>query len=263
MTSERIGSLDSFSTREKYLLYLRHLFAYEFTKGMIQSTDMVLDVGCGLGYGASILGKAAVHVLGLDTNATVVTEATQEYGRSDVLFRQYDGINIPTQDSYYDIVVAFHLLEHIKDDAVFVGELYRVLRPGGFLLLTTPNRVYRLKPGQRPWNQFHVREYDAQGLKDTLGKVFHPDNIGMLGICGTPEVQEMEHRRVAWALRDGPLSAIRRAIPDSVKAAISVVLGLFCHRSLDFLVRHGVDDFHTVAENVTDGLDLMAMCRKP
>ena len=53
-----------------------------------------------------------------------------------------------------DYVVTFQVIEHIQDDNYFLEEIYRVLKPGGKLLLTTPNKLMSLS--RNPW---HIREY--------------------------------------------------------------------------------------------------------
>ncbi|MBV8457235.1 MAG: class I SAM-dependent methyltransferase [Acetobacteraceae bacterium] len=49
-----------------------------------------------------------------------------------------DITRIPFPDATYDVVIAHHVLEHIDDDRAAVREIHRILRPGGFAILTTP-----------------------------------------------------------------------------------------------------------------------------
>ena len=60
-------------------------------------------------------------------------------------------------------MVTFQVIEHIKRDRDFLKEIYRVLKPGGKLILTTPNKNMSIT--RNPW---HVREYDPKEMHDIL-----------------------------------------------------------------------------------------------
>jgi len=265
-TAERIDP-ERFDTREEYLLYLRHSFAYEYAKSRIRPTDEVIEVGSGEGYGTSLLSQAAARVVGLDIDKATVEHASQKYASNKVRFALYDGSTIPSPDSTFDLAVSFQVIEHIRDDAGHVAEICRILKPDGILVLTTPNRGYRLHPGQKPWNRFHIREYDPQQLEATLRKSFA--DVLVLGIRGSEEVQAIERARVAWALKGGPLSAIRRSLPEPLKLFLGGVLGTLrkvTHpdsSTRDFINAYSLNDFHVINDGVGESLDLLAVCHKP
>jgi SAM-dependent methyltransferase len=265
-TAERIDP-ERFDTREEYLLYLRHRFAYEYTKSRIRPTDEVVEVGSGEGYGTSLLSETAARVVGLDIDEATVEHASGKYASDKVGFALYDGNTIPFPDNTFDLAVSFQVIEHIRDDAGHVAQICRILKPGGILVLTTPNRNYRLLPGQKPWNRFHVREYDRQQLQATLRRSF-PDTL-VLGIRGSEEVQAIERARVAWALKSGPMTAIRRSLPEPMKLLLGDVLGVLRKvtrpgsSTKDFITTYSLGDFHVISEGVEQALDLLAVCHKP
>ena len=59
--------------------------------------------------------------------------------------------------------MTFQVIEHIKDDEKFVQEIHRVLKPGGKLILTTPNILMSLS--RNPW---HIREYNPTEMNEIL-----------------------------------------------------------------------------------------------
>lgn len=104
----------------------------------------LLDVGCGDGSLALELGKrlAASETWGLDLSKPALREAKCK-GIVAVLG---DGdLGLPFQNSSFDLVYAGELIEHLRNQEGFLREVNRVLRPGGFLLLTTPNRQSYIK----------------------------------------------------------------------------------------------------------------------
>lgn len=264
-TAERIDP-ERFDTREEYLLYLRHRFAYEYAKLRIRPADAVIEVGSGEGYGTNLLSERAARVVGLDIDRATVEHASKKYASEKVRFALYDGSAIPFPDSTFDLAVSFQVIEHIRDDAGHVAEICRILKPDGILVLTTPNRNYRLRPGQKPWNRFHIREYDPQQLEATLRKSF-PDAL-VMGIRGSEEVQAIEQARVAWALKGGPLSAIRRSLPEPLKLFLGKLLTTL--RTVvhggpprqDFSAAYSLSDFHVITDGVEESLDLLAVCHK-
>ena len=93
----------------------------------------------------------------------------------------YDITNIDSADNTFNLIICYHILEHIIEDEKAMSELYRVLRPGGICLIQTPfqkgadiyedhsivTREERLKAfGQED----HVRVYSVKGLANRLGK---------------------------------------------------------------------------------------------
>lgn len=88
--------------------------------------------------------------------------------------------NIPS--NIFDYAVSFQVIEHIKEDTLFLKELRRILKPGGKLLLTTPNRLRSVS--MNPW---HIREYLPWEIEKKVMQVFPGANIS--GIYGNDKVE--------------------------------------------------------------------------
>jgi GT2 family glycosyltransferase/SAM-dependent methyltransferase len=100
----------------------------------------VLEVGGGRSGLARLLYPAAqVTAVDLD-EAYAVAEVNQD---PRVRFVVADATDLPFADASFDVVTFFDVLEHISDDARAVEEALRVLRPGGFVLVTTPSQHWR------------------------------------------------------------------------------------------------------------------------
>jgi GT2 family glycosyltransferase len=137
---------------------IEHLHRYFLAREMARGLR-VLDIACGEGYGAELMAQVAESVLGVDVSEEAVRFAERNYRRPNLSFRQGDGRAIPLPDASVDLVASFETLEHFYEHEAFLAEIRRVLRPGGVLLLSTPDRdVY--SPDGRPANAFHVRELD-------------------------------------------------------------------------------------------------------
>jgi hypothetical protein len=122
------------------------------------------------------------------------------------------GFDLPFPGHAFDLVTSFQVLEHVPDPKVFLGELSRVTRPGGQIVLTTPNAATRLYPGMTPWNRFHVHEYLADELRALLQETF--PTVRILGMFGVRELYETEIRRV-----DAARQRIRRKAEAEARRA--------------------------------------------
>ncbi len=145
----------------------RYRFAARFAAGAV-----VLDAGCGSGYGSAELAKSA-RVVGIDVSAEAVRHAACTFGAPGVCFLQADCETLPFADGAFDLVVAFEVIEHLEKWRNLLDEARRVLRPTGMLLVSTPNKAYyaetRATAGPNP---FHVHEFECAEFRAALSAVF-------------------------------------------------------------------------------------------
>jgi SAM-dependent methyltransferase len=124
----------------------------------------VLEAGIGEGYGAALLAEIAGRVIGLELDAATAAHVTRRYGL-DVVRADLQALPLP--DASVDVVVTLQGIEHLWDQAGLLAECARVLRPGGRLHCSTPNRL-TFSPGNalddRPLNPFHTYELASTDL---------------------------------------------------------------------------------------------------
>jgi len=162
-------------------IHQRLLRPYQLIAESVKGKN-VLEVGCGEGRGVGLMISNAKSFTAIDKIEEVVKSLAVQYPEGK--FRQ---MFIPPfgeiADNFYDVVVSFQVIEHIKDDALFLSEIYRVLKPGGKAFITTPNRIMTLT--RNPW---HIREYTASELTKLASTIF--SKVEMKGIAGNDKVME-------------------------------------------------------------------------
>ena len=150
---------------------IEHLHRYVFAREYVRDKD-VLDIACGEGYGSHLLAEAAARVVGVDIAEDAVAHASRKYGRRSRLeFRAGSCTAIPLDDASVDVVVSFETLEHIDEQEEMLAEVRRVLRPGGSLIVSTPDKLYcTILPNNI--NPYHVRECFKEEFEELLGRFF-------------------------------------------------------------------------------------------
>jgi ubiquinone/menaquinone biosynthesis C-methylase UbiE len=98
--------------------------------------DLVLDAGCGLGYNCESLSKLGVKVLGTDIDKEVLSVAKKLYPYID--FIASDSARSAFKECSFDKIVCSEVLEHVNDDSSVLEDLYKILKPGGQVLITVP-----------------------------------------------------------------------------------------------------------------------------
>lgn len=151
--------------------YHRYFFARQFAAG-----KDVLDMACGEGYGADILGQKAKSVTGVDISGEAVAHAVKTYARPNLAFLEGGADNIPLPDKSVDLVTSFETLEHVENQGKMLAEFARVLRPDGLLIISTPNRILY---DAILVNEYHVHEMDLDEFLRYLGAAFA--NVALLG----------------------------------------------------------------------------------
>jgi SAM-dependent methyltransferase len=152
-----------------------HIARYALAGGLVHNGGMVVDVSCGLGYGAAILGErtGVGCVIGVDNSRYAVEYAQTSYGVADrVSFRLGDAADLGfLDDDSVDLVVSFETLEHLREPRRLLAEARRVLRPGGRIIVSVPND-WTDETGRDPSPQ-HLHEYDWAKLEQQLAEHFH------------------------------------------------------------------------------------------
>jgi SAM-dependent methyltransferase len=98
----------------------------------------ILDIGCGPGYYASALTERGATVLGIDGSAELLEHARARTGGAAEL-RQHD-LETPLDfaaDDSFDLAVCALVIHHLRGRAALLGEVFRVLKPDGHLLIST------------------------------------------------------------------------------------------------------------------------------
>jgi 2-polyprenyl-3-methyl-5-hydroxy-6-metoxy-1,4-benzoquinol methylase len=192
-TKERALPAHPDQTLEDYLVYLKHIALYAFAKKFC-ANQHVLDMGCGEGYGSDVLAGAARIVIAADYSFETVTHAQTKYHRANIAFVVCDAQALPFKAESFDTIISFEVIEHIPVVSRYLTEIRRALRVSGVSIISTPNSRMRLLPFQKPWNRFHLREYDDRGLARAMSDVFA--RVQMLGITALPSILDIEKQRV-------------------------------------------------------------------
>jgi SAM-dependent methyltransferase len=99
----------------------------------------VLDAGCGTGLYTREWLPRATQVDAFDFQQSCIDRLTRRLaGEQNLTLKQGSATEIPFPDATYDLVTHIEVLEHIEDDKKVVSELWRVLKPGGRLILSVP-----------------------------------------------------------------------------------------------------------------------------
>ncbi|MGZ4620116.1 MAG: class I SAM-dependent methyltransferase [Frankiaceae bacterium] len=204
---------------EENYWFRRHEAAY-LTLRPFAAGAVVLEAGCGEGYGGALLAATANKVIAVDTDQQAAVHAARGYPTMDVV--RADLHRLPLADGSIEVVSCMQVVEHLKDQEGFLAECARVLRPAGVLLLTTPNRL-TFSPGREtPLNPFHTRELSPAELRELVGEHFVADRF--LGLRHGRRLRrwEQRHGSIVTAQLAGPPdrwdARLRRAV-EWVRAA--------------------------------------------
>ena len=117
---------------EENYWFRRHEIAYRFIADSCSGKE-VLEAGSGEGYGGAMLAAAGATVTCVDYDASAVEHTRRRYPELTMIAGNL--VDLPLPDESVDVVVNFQVIEHLWDQAAFIAECRRVLRPGGRVVL--------------------------------------------------------------------------------------------------------------------------------
>jgi len=216
-----------------------HAARWRFASGVGEGTYLFADSGARRVY-AFDLSESAVET----TRIRCANFPT-------VQVSQTSGVSLPLPNSSIDVFISLETIEHVEEDEEYLQEITRVLKAeGGIFICSTPNRDITM-PGKslrdRPWNPFHVREYDKTEFLTLLYCGFN--NIKLYG----------QNPKKHWRVK--LLKTLGAALPRHAGGRINSAMKL--HRLLNNA--SSAKENHIVIEYPTSGdcEYLVAVCSSP
>ena len=136
----------------------------------LKTGERVLDEGCGMGF---VIGNInAKERYGIDIEPSHISQARARYPEVNFSVRSVEDTGF--QDGFFDLILCLDVIEHTEDDVKVVREAYRILKPQGSLVLSTPVKGSNILPFSRKitenlhrmWG--HVRLYSMDELTKLL-----------------------------------------------------------------------------------------------
>ena len=164
----------------------------------------ILDIGCGSGGNASLIKDRCVssEIVGVTYSAKEAELARSHMTRAWVFDLEGD---IPTEllDQRFDVLICSHILEHLRDPALILARLIKMLRVGGQVLIAVPNILSWRMRVQFLFGNF---EYQSGGVLDDTHLRFFTYNTSDRLLSESPELQ-LEYKQVRGSM---PLWLLRR-----------------------------------------------------
>ena len=140
-------------------------FGLEVRLGMLNNIELgntILSVGCGLATELKLLTKQNHMTIGLDPARDFLVSAKMKKNAQYLV--QATGESTPFRESVFDLVLLFEAIEHVMNPETTLQEINKILKPGGKLLLTVPNRFYIL---------------ETHGIQGSWKQVIHLGGLGL------------------------------------------------------------------------------------
>lgn len=250
ITSEDITSDNPIHQR----LFKAYVVAADYVRGDI------LEIGCGEGRGVATLVQRADTFTAVDKIKEAIDALKKRFPGGKFISMNLPPLT-PLADNSYDFVVSFQVIEHIENDALYLQEIHRVLRPGGTALITTPNRKMSLS--RNPW---HVREYLPIELSTLAGKYF--SHVEMKGITGNEKVMKYyeENKKSVRRFTRFDIFNLQYNLPASLLRIPYEILNRWNRNKLQSSDHGLVTDIrhedYVVVNDATNALDLLLIVKK-
>ncbi len=139
--------------------YSRYYFALKYSL-----RGRVLNIASGCGYGSEVLKTKNNEIYNGDISENLVAYGNNRYGSYDNQFLKVDAEKMDFPEKFFDTVVSFETFEHIKNYKQFVKGIARVVKKGGMVVVSTPNKLITSPHSQVPPNPFHYKEWIVEDL---------------------------------------------------------------------------------------------------
>ncbi len=196
--------------------FRRHLAVYEWVAERCAGLEVV-DMACGEGYGSEVLARRARRVTGVEANPQAYEHARLRYSRPGVRFLRD---LVEDYEQPCDAVVFLQTIEHVPEPKAVLQHFKGLLRPGGRVYVSTPNRLTLAPAGaEKSDNPWHLREYRPEEFRALCRAVF--EEVEIMGLYHARKLRAHELALGAGWDRAHAALGITRAFYDRFTPAIS------------------------------------------
>ena len=224
--------------KETPLMIARHFCAYKFAENYAHN-KIVMDVGCGEGYGSYYLSSFAKQVVGIDYDKEIINYAKNKYQKDNLSFYVLEAESLGSLNNKFDIICSFQVIEHMRNTKLFLENIKNLLNDNGILICSTPNKLDASPHSSVPVNKFHVKEYLYDEFKELLGSYFRKIDI--------------------YGLKRGKRFNFYRRVK---KIGVCNFLPASLNPVKKFYSQINCNDFVIVKNNLDTALDFIAVCVK-
>lgn len=223
--------------------------------------NLILDLGCGEGYGSKILSEKFERVIAVDKDISVFTTSRDNFHNSCIM-KLCAIENLPFKDRTFDTICCFQVLEHIENYEIFLEESKRVLKKSGVLLISTPNKT-KIVSGLNP---YHYREFTPDELHKVLSRFF--SEVELLGIFGNEKFSEFKSKEteIGQTMANKVSIIIYSLLPQRAKKWLFSRAFFYGYYKLskmypEILASNLDDSFYISDSNISNCIDIIGICR--
>lgn len=156
-------------------MLLEHLARYYFATPYARGR--VLDLACGTGYGSHLVAKErkreVTEIVAVDRDKETLRYAAREYHHQKISYVQGNAEDpeLPHRLGLFDTILSFETIEHVQDDRLLLDHFYRMLKPGGTLIVSSPFGRGRGMPTSEPFHVHQLTPEEFRKLVERFPKV--------------------------------------------------------------------------------------------
>jgi 2-polyprenyl-3-methyl-5-hydroxy-6-metoxy-1,4-benzoquinol methylase len=140
---------------------------------LLRAPMKVIELGCGTGSLCEALHQKGIAIAGCDVSPVAIDHGREKYPHLHLSVVNAE--QLPWENETFDAVLSFDVLEHLFNPDKHLEEIRRILKPGGYYLFQTPNKlvnaVYEtMKCRSLAWRQYHPSLHFAGPLRKRLSR---------------------------------------------------------------------------------------------
>jgi len=134
------GGISNYRSYKDMMMMMKKVYFPKVLKDVkIPKGSKILDIGCAYGYFLKLCEEIDCETYGIDISEYAINMAKQELKKTKLFVHDVEkGLDM-FRDNFFDLVTMFDVIEHLKSPFLVLKEIYRILKPAGKLIITTPN----------------------------------------------------------------------------------------------------------------------------